>query len=70
MAGQTIPTVNKPKILGAIFDNLMYFFAHAPQVQKKVQSRNNVLKALAGTFWGKDKETIVSLQSNWTVSNH
>ena len=58
--GQQIPTVRHPKILGVIMDGLMTFSAHVQHVKGKVSQRNNVLKALAGTTWGKSKETITT----------
>lgn len=60
VAGNAIPTVAQPRILGVILDNMLTFGAHAKQVHSKLQSRNNVLKSLAGSTWGKDKETIVT----------
>ncbi len=36
------------------------FGQHAIKTKKKVQQRTNVLKCLAGTDWGKSKETIVN----------
>ena len=58
--GTQVPTVQKPKILGVYFDNLFKFGHHADQIKTKVHSRNNILKALCGTTWGKEKETILS----------
>lgn len=52
--------VNKPKILGVVFDNLISSSAYAQLVHGKLQGRDNVLKALAGSSWAKDKETLVS----------
>ena len=54
----TVPTVKQPKFLGVTYDNLFTFRHHAKEVKKKLTSKNNVLKALAGTTWGKEKETI------------
>ena len=54
-----VPTVKQPKILGVTFDNLHTFRHHADNVKTKVHSRNNILKALAGTSWGKDKEVLI-----------
>lgn len=57
---QAVPTVQQPKILGVVLDNLVTFKHHAQAVKTKLQSRNNVLKALAGSTWGKDKEVITT----------
>ena len=58
--GQNVPTVKKPKFLGVTFDNLLSFTEHSDNMKGKVQSKNNVLKALGGTTWGKEKETILN----------
>lgn len=63
IAGHTIPTVTKPKILRVTLDNMLTFPTQALQICGKLQSRNNVL---AGTNWCKDKDNV---QSNWPV-NH
>ena len=55
-----VPTVKQPKFLGVTYDNLFKFGYHAKEVKKKLTSKNNVLKALAGTTWGKEKETITN----------
>ena len=60
IAGEKVPTVKKPKILGVTFDNLLSFNQHTKNLKTSIQSRNNILKALTGTTWGKDKETIVN----------
>ncbi len=58
--GEKVPTVKKPKFLGITFDNLLSFKQHATDLKTKVQVKNNVLKALAGSDWGMEKETIVN----------
>ena len=58
--GETVPTVKKPKFLGVTFDGLLSFNQHATDMKTKLQSKNNILKALAGTDWGKDKEIITN----------
>ena len=59
MAGAVIPTVNRPKLLGVVFDNSMTFCSHSDHVRKKVGARNNILKALSGTSWGQQKEVLL-----------
>ena len=58
--GESVPTVKKPKILGVTFDNLLSFRQHATDLKTKLQAKNNVLKALAGSAWGKEKEVLVT----------
>ena len=56
--GNPIPTVTKPKYLGVTFDSLWTFKQHALNLKSTVQQRTNVLKCLAGTNWGMEKETL------------
>ena len=58
--GAQIPTVNHPKILGVTLDSLFTSSAHATAITHKLRSRNKVLKALAGSTWGMDKETLLA----------
>ena len=53
-----IPTVTRPKILGVTFDNMLTFCAHDKSGQNKIKARTSILKSLAGSCWGKDKETL------------
>ena len=58
--GESVPTVKKPKFLGVTFDGLLSFNQHVSDMKKKLQSKNNILKALAGTNWGKEKEVLTN----------
>ena len=58
--GEQVPTIKKPTFLGITFDNLLSFKQHVENLKSKVQARNNILKALSGSDWGKDKETITN----------
>ena len=58
--GNRIPTEKHPKILGVTFDPMYRFGAHANTVLDRVAKRNNVLCALAGSSWGKDKELLLT----------
>ncbi|XP_037827577.1 uncharacterized protein LOC119615640 [Lucilia sericata] len=58
--GEKIPTVNHPKILGVTFDSLLMSSAHTTAICNKMRSRNKVLKSLAGSTWGMDKETLLT----------
>lgn len=58
--GTTVPTVKHPKFLGVVYDNLHTFKQHAEYLKTRVKSRNNVLKSLAGTTWGMEKETLLT----------
>ena len=58
--GQIVPTVKKPTFLGICFDTLLSFRQHAANLKSKLQAKNNVLLALSGSTWGKDKEIITT----------
>lgn len=55
-----LPTIKNPKILGVTFDNLLTYNAHAKTIIERVKKRNNAIKLLGGTDWGKEKETIIT----------
>ena len=46
-----------PKILGVYLDTSLSFNKHSGYVAERVSSRNNILKALAGTSFRQQKET-------------
>ncbi len=54
-----LPLNKTPKILGVTFDPLLTFTPHSQNTIKKASRRTLVLKALTGTNWGQDKETIL-----------
>ena len=54
-----LPLVRNPKLLGVYLDTFFSFNTHCVQVANRVSKRNNVLKALAGTNWGQQKETLL-----------
>ena len=54
-----LPLAQCPKILGVYLDTSLSFNKHSGYVVERVSSRNNILKALAGTSWGQQKETLL-----------
>ena len=54
-----LPLAQCPKILGVYLDTSLSFNKHSDYVAERVSSRNNILKALAGTSWGQQKETLL-----------
>ena len=56
----TVPTMKNPKILGVTLDSLHTFNAHSNNTLNKIRKRNSVLKALAGSSWGKDRELLTT----------
>ena len=59
IAGSQLPLNRSPKILGVHRDTSLTFNVHCTQAATRVSNRNNILKALAGTTWGQQKETIL-----------
>lgn len=54
-----VPTTKTPKLLGLNLDNKLSFGHHVKLLKEKVINKNNVLKCLAGSSWGKDKEVLI-----------
>ena len=53
--------INKyPKFLGVTFDQRLTFSAHVDNVAKKIKQRTNILRQLAGSDWGYDKQLLRS----------
>ena len=57
-----LPLESSPKILGVIIDPSLSFHRHCSYVSDRIDKINNMLKALAGSSWGQDKETTAGLQ--------
>ena len=54
-----LPLVQCPNILRVYLDTSLSFNKHSGYVAERVSSRNNILKALAGTSWGQQKEILL-----------
>ena len=54
-----LPLVKCPRIYGGPTGPLHFFNKHSQYVAERVSGRNNILKALAGTSWGQQKETLL-----------
>ena len=54
-----LPLERSPKILGVIMDPSLFFHKHCNYVSDRIDKKNNMLKALAGSSWGQDKETLL-----------
>ena len=54
-----LPLERSPKILGVIMDPSISFHNHCNYVSDRIDKRNNMLKALVGSSWGQDKETLL-----------
>ena len=53
-----LPLTQCPKILGVYLD-ILSFNKHSGYVAERISSRNNIIKALAGTSWGQQKATLL-----------
>ena len=54
-----LPLGRSPKILAVIMDPSLSFYKHCNYVLDRIDKRNNMLKALAGSSWGQEKETLL-----------
>ena len=54
-----LPLERSPKILGVIMNPSISFHKHCNYVSDRIDKRNNMLKVLAGSSWGQDKETLL-----------
>ena len=55
-----LPLEKNPKILGVKFDPSLSFNAHAQLVSGKMSQRQNIMRAVAGSTWGQQKETLLT----------
>ena len=60
LVDQVLPLEKKPKVLGVTLDTNLTFTQHCNNIAARVQQRNNVMKALVGSTWGCDKETLLA----------
>ena len=58
LGNAALPLDTTPKILGVRFDKSFTFTPHIKEVALKCGSRLNIIKALSGTSWGHQKETL------------
>jgi hypothetical protein len=56
---ELIPLCRTPKILGVTFDPHLTFCEHINAIILRAAGRLQILKALAGTSWGQQKETLL-----------
>ena len=54
-----LPLERSPKIMGVILDPSISFHKHCKYVSDMIDKRNNMLKTLAGSSWGQDRETLL-----------
>ena len=59
LANSPLPLERNPRILGVTFDPHFTFSPHVASIVSRATPRLNLLKALAGSTWGQQMETIV-----------
>jgi Reverse transcriptase (RNA-dependent DNA polymerase) len=57
LRGESIEEETTLKILGLTFDNRLTWKTHVKKAKTKAKQRLNILRCLAGTEWGADRET-------------
>jgi hypothetical protein len=57
--GVDVPLCRSPKILGVTFDTTYCFHKHILDLVAKATQRLNLMKAVSGSSWGHDKETLL-----------
>ena len=57
--GQPVKLDKTPKLLGVTYDTMFTFSNHIKNTVAKCKKKLNILKALAGSSWGQDKETLI-----------
>jgi len=61
LKGNTIPVVEETKFLGVLFDRKLSFKPHIQQLRNKCNKALNILKVVAHTEWGADRDTLLHL---------
>jgi len=56
---QLVPLSRTPKLLGVTFDTMITFTPHVKRAADSTKNKINIMKQLAGSTWGCDKETLI-----------
>ena len=56
--GKLVKLEQRPVLLGVTFDTMYTFSPHIKNTVAKAKAKTNILKALAGSTWGQQKETL------------
>ena len=54
-----VPLCKTPKLLGVTFDSMLTFSEHVKKAVSSTKNKINIMKSLAGSTWGQDKETLI-----------
>ena len=60
LGGCPLPLEPNPKILGVTLDPHLHFHKHVEAIESKAKKKLPILKALTGTTWGQQKETVIA----------
>jgi hypothetical protein len=66
--GQILEVKNTHKILGITFENRLKWKAHITEATAKAAKRMNVLRSLAGTYWGADQGMLLRIHEMFILS--
>ena len=58
MNGASLAHCAKPVYLGTTLDRSLTFHAHCEKTNKKISTRNNVIRMLAGSTWGANADKL------------
>ena len=58
--GSPLPLDRTPRVLGVKLDTHFTFSPHISDIANKASNRLNILKALAGSNWGQQRETLLT----------
>ena len=64
--GNPLETTHHPKILGLTFDKRLNFNEHVKVIEGRAKSSLKLVKAISGTTWGQQKETLVTTYKQYT----
>ena len=59
LGNRALPLDQKPKVLGVTLDPHFTFSPHVKTIVRRTAPRINILKALAGSNWGQDRDTLL-----------
>ena len=59
LGDRPLPLDKKPKVLGVTLDPHFTFSPHIKNIARRAAPRINILKALAGSTWGQDRDTLL-----------
>ena len=65
--GEVVETKKHPEVLGLTFDPKLNFNEHVKKVEKKAKNTLKLVKAITGTDWGQQMETVSNTFKQYTT---